>query len=192
MIYANVFVILGSIKSPSSDSCFFQGLDVPGWALLGIEDDVESFWTVSLNYHHFWIFRVMMQIFLCVVCWMSGFRDLDVVRCFCSVRVNIVNIWCGAEMTEKNMLPKRDWIGGTIRVPPLKGLIQQQGQVVFGQDVSTVSPCWRLGHVGNWPSICWRLPGKWRVKVGWHWVDELLSCYAVMFVETWKILFSRS
>lgn len=56
-------------------------------------------------------------------------------------------------MTEKKMLPKRDWIGGTIRVPPLKGQIQQQGQVVFGQDGFPPFP-----PAGGWGTLAIGLP----------------------------------
>ena len=92
------------------------GLDVPGWPPRD-EDDVERFWTVSLNYHHFWIFRVLAY-FLCVVCWMSGFSGPWCCKmfCFCSGQ-DCQHLMWGWDDWKENMLLKRDWIGGTIRIP---------------------------------------------------------------------------
>ena len=163
------------------------GLDVPGWPPRD-EDDVERFWTVSLNYHHFWIFRVLAY-FLCVVCWMSGFSGPWCCKMFLFLfgsRLSTSDV--GLRWLKRKHAPETwlDW--RNYKDSPLKGQIPTTRS---GQTVKTVFlcfPCWRLGHVGNWPSTCWTLPGNggWRVKVGigW-WIAKLL--WGDEFVETWKM-----
>ena len=113
--------------------------------------------------------------FVCCVCWMSGFRDpWCCFRCFVSVRVKIVNIWCGAEMTEKKHAPETwlDW--RNYKGSPFKG---SDPKTRSSQTVKTFPPLplWRLGHVGNWPSTCWTLPGNgwWKLALD-GWIAKLL------------------